>query len=1025
MAESIDIIVSAQDDASGILTGIRSQISGLESGIFTFNSAMRQYNSIMSGYNHTVVSMFKDMGSAVYDFTTDAINNFTKFSEVQAQTMGALATSYGTTADQQAKFIADSKALADQALQLGTYGINNGGALSSATDVSGLQTELVKAGVDVQQMTTTDITEQVLRFAQANNLDNTTAAEFAVKLANQFQTALGSSAFSDMLDKVSHAADTSVMDVSDVIQSMKYAAGISAGLGRSVDETLGMTSIMSNFGLTGSQSGTGIQAFLSRLLTGDTTVITEAQKEVAPEKALDDFYKFSDFAKSEGSSLTWDQVKTGKYDKSLVTGNLRSMTDVTDALNDIFTDLNDAEESWFAKKFFGLYQMKAAYSLLNGDDSQLQDVINEIQNNSIGTNERKLEILQKSQWGQFTSIDNMWEGIKTSFGSALSNLTSSILTETKNYLAANGKYDINWENIRKGLDESVQAIDESFGSAISGAVANVGNTAIDLGQIAEKLMPELGKGSFKVLGDLTKTNSDYDMSSIGGVLLNFKDNVTQANGDWNDMITEMRTSVGDLPEDMQELGNAVISVIDFFKDLTVLNIATSIAQLVSSVLQIAMMTVRAGTVIINGTTGTGTGTGSNGKSKNGKKSKGKNSKNSKNNEESGSSTKTSSLVTAGSTIAGVTGGIVGGQIGYDISSNILDDTNISDNAKLGLTTAGTIFGSLAGGALLKGAYGAAVSGVSGIAKTGLFATLENAGLVVGTEATTSGLAGLTTAGGAVASGILPVSAAGFMLWKNHQDIAKANENASAAASNTSSDAILIGGDGRALYNKDGTVKTTKDTQLQNRSGYDEYAYMNGKEEYLSESAPKRTLSNLFGLLPSYKNAMADYNSKQDQYAKQNETAKDLFNTVASNYYNSTGSKLKYNDYTASKDSMDAKYGASKETIASGVQSGLASYYGASGTKSSTDYSTKIPGLNALSSTGRQEAIQKYEMSNKIDNNVTMTPTFNISAPIVNVKVDVDKSGNSTVQQSILNAEIGKQLNSWYSQSSSRNTTVNK
>ena len=66
------------------------------------------------------------------------------------------------------------------------------------------------------------------------------------------------------------------------------------------------------------------------------------------------------------------------------------MTDVIDEMDAIMTDMTDEEQAWFAKKLFGLYQMKSAYALLNGDETDLNDVIEEIKNQSDGTNEDKL-----------------------------------------------------------------------------------------------------------------------------------------------------------------------------------------------------------------------------------------------------------------------------------------------------------------------------------------------------------------------------------------------------------------------------------------------------------------------------------------------------------------------------------------------------------------------------------------------------------------------------------------------------------
>jgi TP901 family phage tail tape measure protein len=580
-------------------SGISNFVSSLERGIDRVNSVTRHYNRVMSGFNRMVINGVQEMGSAVYDFTTDAIDNFTEFSEQHAKTLGAMAADYDNTSESQKKFFEDAQKLKEQAMQIGTYGINGTGSLMSVPEVSQAQTELIKAGVSASDIVdpNKNITKDVLTFAQANDLSTGQAVEFAVSLGNQFN--IPQEQWGDMLDKVSHTADMSVIDVADIVQSMKYAGGITSGLGRDLEETLGMVSILSNFGLKGSQAGSGIQALLTRLLTGDTTVITEAQAEVAPPNALKAFYDFSNYAKSGGSQITYDDILNETFTENDITGNLRPMTEVIDTLDEVMAGLDDEEQAWFAKKLFGLYQMKSAYGLINGDETNLDDVIKEIRNQSSGTNANKLEQLLNSQYGQLTSLNNLWEGIKTDVGDRLNPFVQAIRDELFNFLSNDGNYNINFDNLRGALDESCDLIEEKYGSAIANAVRNIGDVAIDLTQVGEQIAPALGDGLLKVLGSLFDGNIIGD----GSVFQN-----------WGEMIDNMHLAVDGLPEEMQGLGDAVVSTIDWFGKLCALNVASEIAELVSSVLQIltiaggAVINV-AGAVVVNGSATGGTGVG--------------------------------------------------------------------------------------------------------------------------------------------------------------------------------------------------------------------------------------------------------------------------------------------------------------------------------------------------------------------------------------------------------------------------------
>lgn len=571
-------------NSSGNDGGIYNLASKIEHGVTKINNVTRRYNATMSGFNRTVIRGIREMGSAVYDFTTDAINNFTKFSEQHAKTLGAMANDYDNTKESQAKFFADAQKLKDQAIQLGTYGVNGSGSMMDIQQVSQAQTELVKAGVSASEIADpkSNITSDVLKFAQANELDTETAVEFAVTLGNQF--GVDKKDWGTMLDKVSHTADMSVIDVKDVITSMKWASGISAGLDRDYEEILGMISVLGDFGLKGSQGGTGIQALLTRLLTGDTTVITAAQAEVAPGNALEKFYEFEKKAKPDG--------------------NLLPMSQVIDELDKTMADMTDEEQAWFAKKLFGLYQMKSAYALMNGNTTDLDKIVKEIKEQSEGTNSNKLEQLLKSQYGQLTSLNNLWEGIKTDIGDRVSPLVSKIRDELYNFLKNDGNYDIDFGGIKDALDESCNAIEEKYGSAIANAVREIGDVTIDLSQIGTKIAPELGSGLLETFQSL-----------FSGDLMGTAQN-------WGEMIDNMHEAIDELPEDVQSLGDAVVDTIDWFGKLCALNVTSEIAELISSVLQIltiaggAVIKV-AGSVVVNGNTvnggtgsgGTGTGTG--------------------------------------------------------------------------------------------------------------------------------------------------------------------------------------------------------------------------------------------------------------------------------------------------------------------------------------------------------------------------------------------------------------------------------
>lgn len=522
-------------------------LDGMERGLRGFTEFTNRWTSATAGIDRAITNVLRNAGEAVYDFTSEAINNYMEFSKQHAMTMGVMANNaaYKNNPDPQV-FFNDSEQLKNQAMNLGMFGPTGQGSLSTVTEVSDLQTQLLKAGLDPSYLLSTSVTSDVLKFAQANQLKTSDAVDFAVALGNQFN--VPKEDWGSMLDKVSHAADLSTIDVSHIVNSMKYAGGITSGLGRDLEETLGLIAVQGNFGLKGSQSGSSIQALMTRLLTGDTTVITNAQKEVAPPKALEAFYEFEKKVKPDG--------------------NLLPMTEVQDTLEETMSTLNDEEQAWFAKKLFGLYQMKGAYALINGDMT-LDEVIEEIRNQSDGTNDNKLTQLLNSSWGKYTSLENMWDAVQTDFGERLSPFTNAILDELFNFLSNNGNYDINFDNLRDGLQKASDKIAERYGQALGDAVNNIGSVAIDLTEIGATIGPEFAKGLATVVGGIFAKDADGNTPGLFDIITRLFG--APFGDDWDGMIQNMRDAADGLPDDLKELANNVITAADAFAKLYVID----------------------------------------------------------------------------------------------------------------------------------------------------------------------------------------------------------------------------------------------------------------------------------------------------------------------------------------------------------------------------------------------------------------------------------------------------------------------
>lgn len=1134
---------------------------------YRVNSAMRNFQTAISGVTRTTQRLLREAGAAIWDFTSDSIRAFDEFSEAHAKMLGVIGASkdyYDSNGNfLQQKYQDDAQALKQQAIQIGSYGTDGRGSLETPTDVAELQLTLSRAGISAETMLdpNSNIMDSLIKFAKGNDVEMESAVQFAVSLGNQF--GYKPEQWGEMLDKVAHTADLAPIDVKDIVESMKYAGGITSGLGRDMEETLAMVATLGNFGLRGSQAGSGIQALMTRLLTQDTTVITDAQAEVAPPKALQAFYDFSKYAKSDGlAGVTYDDFKNiiangGTYeDLGELSGNLRPMDEVIDQLDEAMSDLNDEEQAWFAKKFFGLYQMKAAYGLMSGEEQDLNEIITDIKEQSTGSNERKYSEIIESAYGKREALASAIEGTKIDLGDRLSPFTDKIRDELIAFLNDPAHYEIDFDGLHDALDEACDLIEEKYGTAIADAVRNLGDFAIDFTQVAKDLAPEFGEGIGQVFSSLL----DGD--------------VFGAMGDWNEMISDMHESADGLPEDLQDLGNAVVGVIDWMGKLIALDIASEVVELISSLVMtfsvLGGAIVNAGSVIVNGTGVGGTGVGGAGTGGAAAGGAGK---------AAGAGSKAllsgESVVGSADDVARALGtsaddviATFGEQASYTIDdiarglgsstddvinayASSIDDVIAAGAGSLDdvVTGSSKLWGSLSGVGKALGVIGTGLQiGIGG------YQTYKN--IEAGDYEGAAGTAGNTA--GAVGGGIVGAEI-GTVIFPGVGTIAGAvigsvgggfaGEELGKSAYNDftyGTTGIGVYDDWKRQKNKDDYLISQMENNASNLSDlahaladknlgsglfgmsynewmlalsspygdngiFAEYDKMNGNDRLALQS-----ILNTYGGFATGINNSDDFTSyywsgkwKETDSEREadrqaiiqglNDIGAQMITITSSNqykdYYDSSMDKsgYGYSVWTGTKEQLQEYYanqgpvwtnGSTEEgsynnpymldgldeKIATGIANGIAQ---AEANKGNTEQLTSLgqeianmineglasgtftiesanitgelnipniaqeiannyPGWNALSDQGKEQVIENAIDNNiTIDDSVTMTPSFNVSAPNVNVDVKVDKSGNVT-KNILTTPGTGTLLDSWYSrtssqygQSSNANSRVNR
>lgn len=542
----IDIDIVGHDNASSVFNRVSSNMAMMSSrsvsALSTLNGGLRRYNMGMNGIYRSTQIALVGAGYLVYKFTKDSINAFADFERQHAKTMGAIASNYDKTTLAQKKFMDDQQKLKSQSLSLGTWGPEGKGSLYGPAEVATTQTSLTKAGFNAQQ--TSEVVQPIMKFAGGNDLTLDNATEYAVNISEIFGLKKDPKSYTKMLDEITKTADMSTIDTSDIFNSLKFTGPIANALDKSLEDVLGVLSVMGNSGLKGSMAGTGFQAFLTRIL--DPSQVNETSLSKAP---------------TENVANKMTSYLASVTDKK---GNFKDMPTVTANLDDAMDGLSDKEQAWFARKLFGLHQMKAAYVLgANGGDV-LKDSIDKITNESDGTNQLKYDIMMKSAYGSQTRLTNAWAGTKIDVGYRLAPFTTAIMDELFNTLNKRGNYKMDFSKIKNGLNEASKMIGEQYGKAMEEFVSGTGNVIVDGSRIAKVIAPTLtgfGEGYAKLLtGD------------IPGALKSFKEGIDKS-----------KDSIGKLPPELQTMAEQVEKVTTVLAILAGVNFVARIAENITNI----------------------------------------------------------------------------------------------------------------------------------------------------------------------------------------------------------------------------------------------------------------------------------------------------------------------------------------------------------------------------------------------------------------------------------------------------------
>ncbi|MCU1617200.1 MAG: Phage tail tape measure protein family, core region [Frankiales bacterium] len=255
MALSKDVVIRLLGDASSAIAAQKAAADAAEVSVSQYRKAERELAKVQAAEQATHDARKKSMAEA---------------SQSAMMLGGALLLAFGVAANAAAEFDkamsgvgAATMANAAQMKQLRQAALDAGAAtMYSATDAANAETELAKAGISVRDILNGGLIG-ALNLAAAGQMDVATAAGIAATSLQQFH--LNGSQASHVADLLAAGSNKALGSVEDLAGALKYVGPVAAGMGVSIDQTVGTLASFAQAGILGEQAGTSLRGVISAL----------------------------------------------------------------------------------------------------------------------------------------------------------------------------------------------------------------------------------------------------------------------------------------------------------------------------------------------------------------------------------------------------------------------------------------------------------------------------------------------------------------------------------------------------------------------------------------------------------------------------------------------------------------------------------------------------------------------------------------------------------------------------------------
>ena len=194
-------------------------------------------------------------------------------------------------------------------------------------------------------------------------------------------------------DQLTKAAMSSNVSMTDLAESIKYSAASMVTLKQQLPQVAAMIGTLGNAGIQGSMAGTSIRNMADYLTQSITNPNFKGAKALA-------------------------KLGLGKQDFVDANGDLQDFAVILEKIGTATQGLSTVDQNAVFKSIFGVRGMRAAVAIMRDTEGYF-DLLNQIQNNSVGFAEEVVRKRMKTFAGKIEFVRSATENLMTTFSEAL------------------------------------------------------------------------------------------------------------------------------------------------------------------------------------------------------------------------------------------------------------------------------------------------------------------------------------------------------------------------------------------------------------------------------------------------------------------------------------------------------------------------------------------------------------------------------------------------------------------------------